>query len=58
MVRYVGPGHVLINNYTDFDELLRKKLLNALSPHFEKISELKYHSFAGEKAGLTSIFYG
>ena len=50
MVRYVGPGHVLINNYADFDELLRKKLLNALSPHFEKISELKYHSFAGEKS--------
>lgn len=42
MVRYVEPGHVVINNYSDIDEPLRERILKALEPHFEKISELHY----------------
>ena len=42
MVRFVKPGHVVINNYTDFDKLLREEIINALAPHFHQISELKY----------------
>ena len=30
-----GNGKVLITNYYDFDKGLRKKLLDALQPHFE-----------------------
>lgn len=41
MVRYMGEGRVLLNNYCDFDKALRKKLLAALSPHFD-ITELHY----------------
>ena len=41
MVRYMGEGSVLLNNYCDFDKALRKKLLAALSPHFD-ITELHY----------------
>jgi agmatine/peptidylarginine deiminase len=41
MVRYMGGGNVLLNNYCDFDKALRKKLLAALSPHFN-ITELHY----------------
>ena len=41
MVRYVGEGHVLLNNYCDFDKALRKKLFDALNPHFD-IIELHY----------------
>ena len=41
MVRYMGSGNVLLNNYCDFDKALRKKLLAALSPHFN-ITELHY----------------
>ena len=41
MVRYVGKGRVLLTNYCDFDKELRKKLLEALQPHFE-IVELHY----------------
>ena len=41
MVRYMGGGNVLLNNYCDFDKTLRKKLLAALSPHFN-ITELHY----------------
>lgn len=41
MVRYIGEGHVLLNNYCDFDKSLRKKLVAALSPHFQ-ITELHY----------------
>ena len=44
MVRYVGDGHVLLNNYCDFDKTLRKRLLSALKPHFN-ISELHYGSY-------------
>ena len=44
MVRYMGNGRVLLNNYCDFDKSLRKKLLTALSPHFE-IVELHYGSY-------------
>ena len=41
MVRYMGEGRVLLNNYCDFDKALRKRLLAALSPHFD-ITELHY----------------
>ena len=44
MVRYMGEGNVLLNNYCDFDKSLRKKLLTALKPHFN-IMELHYGSF-------------
>ena len=44
MVRYMGEGRVLLNNYCDFDKALRKKLLAALSPHFS-ITELHYDTF-------------
>ena len=43
MVRYMGEGKVLLNNYCDFDKSLRKKLLDALTPYFE-VTELHYGS--------------
>ena len=42
MVRFVSDNHVLINQYKDIDPELRQKLIDALSPHFAKISELEY----------------
>ena len=50
MVRYVEPGHVVINDYGDIDEALRQKLLDALRPHFSKISELHYGDNARKKS--------
>lgn len=44
MVRYMDNDYILLNNYCDFDKTLRKKLLSALSPHFE-IVELHYNSY-------------
>jgi hypothetical protein len=44
MVRYMGEGRVLLNNYCDFDKALRKKLLSALKVHFD-ISELHYGTY-------------
>lgn len=44
MVRYMGEGRILLNNYCDFDKSLRKRLLTALSPHFN-ITELHYGTF-------------
>ena len=41
MVRFMGNGRVLLNNYRNFDKAMRKKLLAALSPHFD-ITELHY----------------
>ena len=41
MVRYMGDGRVLLNNYSDFDRPLRKRLLDALRPHFD-VEELHY----------------
>lgn len=46
MVRYVEPGHIVINNYADIDEQLRKELLKVLRLHFPKISELQYGKYA------------
>ena len=43
MVRYMGEGRVLLNNYCDFDRPLRKRLLDALKPHFD-VEELHYGS--------------
>ena len=39
MLRYIGNNTVLLNHYYDFDNPLRKKLLNVLSPRFN-IAEL------------------
>ena len=44
MARYLGENKVLINSYCDFDKSLRKKLLAALSPHFD-IVELHYGTY-------------
>ena len=44
MVRYIGEDRVLLNNYLDFDKTLRKRLLTALSPHFD-ITELHYDTY-------------
>ena len=44
MVRYMGEGRVLLNNYCDFDKALHKRLLIALEPHFN-IMELHYGTF-------------
>jgi agmatine/peptidylarginine deiminase len=44
MVRYISEDHVLINHYKDFDPELRQRLLDALKPHFSRISELKFGS--------------
>lgn len=41
MVRYIEGNRVLLNNYVDFDPALRKRLLAALTPHFE-VEELQY----------------
>ena len=46
MVRYMGGGNVLLNNFCDFDKTLRKKLLAPLNPHFN-IIELHYGSYTG-----------
>ena len=43
MVRYIGKGTVLLNNYRDFDRGLRKKLIEDLKPYFG-IEELHYDS--------------
>lgn len=45
MVRYMGNGRVLLNNYYDFDKTLRKKLLTALDSYFD-ITELHYNAYA------------
>ena len=42
MVRYVSPGHVLINQYADIDMPLRTRVISALTPYFSNISELCY----------------
>ena len=44
MVRYLGEDRVLLNNYCDFDKMLRKKMLAALNPHFD-IAELHYGAY-------------
>ena len=41
MVRSIDENRVLLNNYVDFDPNLRKRLLAALTPHFE-VEELHY----------------
>ncbi|MCR5780588.1 MAG: agmatine deiminase family protein [Bacteroidaceae bacterium] len=44
MVRYMGEGRVLLNNYFDFDKALRKRIFATLRPHFE-ITELHYGTY-------------
>lgn len=41
MVRWIEGNRVLLNNYVDIDAGLRKRLLDALKPHFE-VEELHY----------------
>ena len=41
MVRYIDGDRVLLNNYIDTDPYLRKRLLDALTPHFQ-VEELHY----------------
>ena len=41
MVRWIDGDRVLLNNYADFDPALRKRLLAALTPHFQ-VEELIY----------------
>ncbi len=47
MVRYMGDGNVLINNYCDFDKSLQKKLLSILDRHF-CVNELHYGTFTNK----------
>ena len=42
MVRYVEPGHVVINNYKDYNPHLREEMLKILGQHFDTVSELTY----------------
>lgn len=43
MVRYIEGNRVILNNYVDFDPNLRKRLLDALTPHFD-VEELHYNT--------------
>ena len=43
MVRWIDGDRVLLNNYVQTDPALRKKLLEALSPHFV-VEELEYNT--------------
>lgn len=47
MVRFIEGDRVLLNNYVDFDPALRKRLLAALTPHFE-VEELHYGARCGK----------
>ena len=42
MVRWIGGNRVLLNNYAQTDPGLRKRLVEALSPHFV-VEELEYN---------------
>jgi len=42
MVRWIGGNRVLLNNYAQTDPGLRKRLMEALSPHFV-VEELEYN---------------
>ena len=41
MVRFIDRRTVLLNNYSDFDRSLRKRIIRALDGHFE-VKELQY----------------
>ncbi len=56
MVRYIGEGRVLLNNYCDFDKALRKKLLAALSPHFD-ITELHYGAYTNSSWAFLNFLH-
>ena len=43
MVRYMGEGRVLLNNYCDFDKALRKRLLAAMN---DKLGEMAFRQIA------------
>lgn len=42
MVRFIGPSHIVINAYKDYNQSLRRKMMDALSPHFNAIDELEF----------------
>ena len=50
MVRFVNPGHVVINHYKDYDVQLRTQLLDILSKNFDTIDELSFGSDARSKS--------
>ncbi len=52
MVRHTDGPFVLLNNYCDFDKYLRRRLLEALKPHFE-VEEL--HFGAGTKTNWSYL---
>ena len=56
MVRYIEGNRVLLNNYVDFDPYLRKRLLAALTPHFE-VEELHYDTPRQSKYSWAYINY-
>lgn len=53
MVRFIGGNRVLLNNYVNFAPGLHKRLLDALSDHFE-VTTLNYH--AGRQSSFAWAF--
>ena len=56
MVRWIDGDRVLINNYGDFDPSFRKKLVDALSPHFQ-VEELAYRCTRPSKFSWAFLNY-
>ncbi len=56
MVRHIGGNRVLLNNYVNFDPGLRKRLFDALSPHFEVV-ELNYRAVRPSKMSWVFLNY-
>lgn len=56
MVRYIDGNRVLLNNYGNIDPYLRKRLLKALSPHFE-VEELHYSAPRPSKQSWAFLNY-
>ena len=49
MIRYIGNGHVLLNNYIDFDKKLRIRLLKVLQAQGFLVDELHYELPRGSR---------
>jgi agmatine/peptidylarginine deiminase len=56
MVRYIDENKVLLNNYGNFDESLREKLISVLQTKFE-IKELHYEVEHQDKNNWAYINY-
>ena len=56
MVRYIDGNRVLLNNYVNFDPGLRKRLFDALSPHFDVV-ELNYKAVRPSKMSWVFLNY-